>query len=135
MHAKSLQSCLTLCNPLDCNPPGSSVHGTLQARTLEWTAISSSSQEYVKNSYTLVPWWLSGKEPTCQRRRLGLDSWVRKIPWRRKWGNTVSQRNPNTHKRICSVRKETVLVTQECPTLCDPWTAAHQAPQSMGYSR
>ena len=49
--------------------------------------------------------------------------------------NTVSQRNPNTHKRICSVRKETVLVTQECPTLCDPWTAAHQAPLSMGYSR
>ena len=33
---KSLQSCLTLCNPMDCSPPGSSVHGILQARTLEW---------------------------------------------------------------------------------------------------
>ena len=32
--AKSLQSCLTLCNPMDCSPPGSSVHGTLQARIL-----------------------------------------------------------------------------------------------------
>ena len=41
--AKSLQSCLTLCNPMDCNPPGSSVHGILQARTMEWVAISSSS--------------------------------------------------------------------------------------------
>ena len=34
------QSCLTLCNPMDCSPPGSSVHGILQARTLEWVAIS-----------------------------------------------------------------------------------------------
>ena len=35
MHAQSLQSCLTLCNPMDCSPPGSSVHGILQARILE----------------------------------------------------------------------------------------------------
>ena len=41
MHAKSLQSSLTLCNPMDCSPPGSSVHGILQARILEWAAISS----------------------------------------------------------------------------------------------
>ena len=42
MHAKSLQLCPTLCNPMDCSPPGSSVHGILQARILEWVAISSS---------------------------------------------------------------------------------------------
>ena len=36
------QSCLTLCNPMDCSPPGSSVHGILQARILEWVAISFS---------------------------------------------------------------------------------------------
>ena len=36
------QSCLTLCNPVDCSPPGSSVHGILQARMLEWVAISFS---------------------------------------------------------------------------------------------
>ena len=36
------QSCPTLCNPLDCSPPGSSVHGILQERILEWIAISSS---------------------------------------------------------------------------------------------
>ena len=34
------QACLTLCNPIDCSPPGSSVHGILQARILEWVAIS-----------------------------------------------------------------------------------------------
>ena len=33
------QSCLTLCNPMNCNPPGSSIHGILQARILEWVAI------------------------------------------------------------------------------------------------
>ena len=36
------QLCLTLCDPRDCSPPGSSVHGILQVRILEWTAISSS---------------------------------------------------------------------------------------------
>ena len=42
LHAKSLQFCLTLCDPMDCSLPGSSVHGILQARILEWVAISSS---------------------------------------------------------------------------------------------
>ena len=38
--AKSLQSFLTLCDPRDGSPPGSTIHGILQARTLEWVAIS-----------------------------------------------------------------------------------------------
>ena len=41
--AKSLQSCLTLCDPIDGSPPGSPVPGILQARTLEWVAISFSN--------------------------------------------------------------------------------------------
>ena len=41
--AKSLQSCLTLCDPIDGSPPGSSVPGILQARTLEWVAIAFSN--------------------------------------------------------------------------------------------
>ena len=43
--AKSLQSCPTLCNPIDSSPPGSPVPGILQARTLEWVAISISNAE------------------------------------------------------------------------------------------
>ena len=39
VHAKLLQSCPSLCNPVDCRPPGSSVHGILQARILEWVAM------------------------------------------------------------------------------------------------
>ena len=41
------QSCPTLCDPLDCNLPGSSVHGMLQARILEWVALSSSSGSFL----------------------------------------------------------------------------------------
>ena len=41
--AKSLQSCLTLCGPIDGSPPGSAAPGILRARTLEWVAISSSN--------------------------------------------------------------------------------------------
>ena len=41
--AKSLQSCQTLCDPIDGSPPGSPVPGILQARTLEWVAISFSN--------------------------------------------------------------------------------------------
>ena len=39
--AQMLQFCPTLCDPLDCNPPGSSVHGILQTRILEWVAMPS----------------------------------------------------------------------------------------------
>ena len=76
--AKSLQSCPTLCNPIDGSPPGSPVLGILQARTLEWVAISFSS------------------------------AW--------KWKVKV--------KLLSHVR---LLVT--------PWTAAYQAPPSIGFSR
>ena len=41
--ARPLQSCLTLCDPIDGSPPGSAVTGILQARTLEWVAISFSN--------------------------------------------------------------------------------------------
>ena len=43
---KSLQSCLTLCNPMDCSLPGSSAHGIFQARVLEWVAIAFSNRSH-----------------------------------------------------------------------------------------
>ena len=76
--AKSLQSCPTLCDSRDGSPPGSPIPGTLQARTLEWIAISFS------------------------------NAW--------KWKVKV--------KSLSSVR-----------LLATPWTAAYQAPPSMGFSR
>ena len=76
--AKSLQSCPTLCNPIDGSPPGSPVPGILQTRTLEWVAISFSSA---------WKWKVKGK--SLSRVRL----------------------------------------------LATPWTAAYQAPPSVGFSR
>ena len=76
--AKLLQSCPTLCDPIDGSPPGSPVPGILQARTLEWVAVSFS------------------------------NAW--------KWKVKV--------KSLSLVR---LLVT--------PWTAAYQAPRSIGFSR
>ena len=77
-YAKSLQSCPTLCDPIDGSPPGSPVPGILQARTLEWVASSFS------------------------------NAW--------KWKEKV--------KSLSRVR-----------LLATPWTAAYQAPLSMGFSR
>ena len=76
--AKSLQSCPTLCDPIDGSPPGSAVPGILQARTLEWVAISFS------------------------------NAW--------KWKLKVK-----LHSRV--------------RLFSTPWTAAYQAPPSMGFSR
>ena len=47
-HAKSLHSCPTLCDSMDSSPPGSSVHSILQARILEWAAISFSNEREMK---------------------------------------------------------------------------------------
>ena len=54
MCARSLQSCLTLCNPTNCSPPGSSVHGILQARIPEWIAISSSRGSSQPRDWTRI---------------------------------------------------------------------------------
>ena len=56
MCAKLLQLCLTLCDPMDYSPPGASVHGILQARILEWVAISFSNArllEWVATSFSI----------------------------------------------------------------------------------
>ena len=50
----SLQSCLTLCDPMDCSLPGFSVHGILQARILEWVSISSSTGSFQPRDQTYI---------------------------------------------------------------------------------
>ena len=51
----SLQSCPILCDPMDCNPPGSSVHGILQATILEWVAMPSSRGSFWPRNQTHTP--------------------------------------------------------------------------------
>ena len=114
--AKSLQSCLTLCDHIDGSPPGSPAPGILQAKTLEWVAISFSSAwkwkvkvKSLSRVWLLVtPWTAAYQAPPSlgfsrQKYWSGVpllspqehhqsykypDSWVGKMPWRRKWQPT-----------------------------------------------
>ena len=71
------------------------VHGVAKS----WLDLVTEPQQYLPEE---LPWRLSGKESTCQRRRHGFDPLVRKIPWRRKWqptpvflpGKSYRQRSP-----------------------------------------
>ena len=94
------QSCPTLCNPMDCSLPGSSVHGIFQARILEWVAISFSSGSSWPRDQT----WVScvpcnGRQILCQLLHLGISekamaphcstlAW--KIPWTEEPGRLQS---------------------------------------------
>ena len=76
VRAKSFQSCLTLCNPINCSPPNSSVHGILQARILEWVAFSRGSSR--SRDWTLSPMSLAlaGRFFTTSST---WEAWVRKL--------------------------------------------------------
>ena len=76
VYVKVAQSCVTLCDSMDCSLPGSSVHGILQARILE----SFLSPQYLPDPE------IDLESPTricLQSRRPQFDSWFRKISWRR----------------------------------------------------
>ena len=103
--AKSLQLCPTL-----WDPPGSSVHGILRAKTLDWVAMPSSrgSSRPRDRTHICFLYWQAGSLP---RSHQGIH------------GTKI--------KRMISE----VKVTQSCPTLVTPWTVAHKVPLSMGFSR
>ena len=74
MCAKLLQSCPTLCDPMDRSPPGSSVHGILQARTLEWVAMHFSRDlpDPRIEPTSHVSWiWRAGSLPPAALRKPG----------------------------------------------------------------
>ena len=62
-----VQSCLTLCDPMNCSPPGSSVHEILLARTLEWVAISFSRGSFQTQDQTWVS-YIAGRFFTTGHR-------------------------------------------------------------------
>ena len=70
--AKLLLSCLTLCNPIDCSPPASSVHGILQARILEWVAMPSSRRSSQPRDRTRVSYIShTGRQVPYHQHHLG----------------------------------------------------------------
>ena len=109
------QSCLTLCDPMDCSPPGFSVSRILQKHTggvvchfllqgIFPTQGSNLGLLHCRqilyhlshldliNTFVNKPRWHSGQESACQSRRLKrceFDPWARMIPWKRKWQPTL----------------------------------------------
>ena len=83
--AKSLQSCPTLCDPIDSSPPGSPIPGILQARTLEWVSSSLGLHKSLGLWASQVERMV--KNPPANAGDAGdrFTPWVGKIPWRRKW--------------------------------------------------
>ena len=67
------QSCLTLSDPVDCSPPGSSVHGIFQPRVLEWGAIAFSMRRGDSLGKTLMLRKIEGKRRSGQQRIRWLD--------------------------------------------------------------
>ena len=64
------QLCLTLCDPMDCSPPGSSIHGIFQARVLEWGAIAFSTLvvQWIEIHLSVQGTWVQSlvrEDPTC----------------------------------------------------------------------
>ena len=83
--AKSLQSCPTLCNPMDCSLPGSSIHGIFQARVLEWVAIAFSCNCIVIHQFKLTAMGekhhLMRHGDKAQTRLRGLMLWTTALLW------------------------------------------------------
>ena len=100
------QSCPTLCDPMDCSPPGSSVHGILQTRLLEWVAISFSKGSFLPRDRTQVS-HIAGR---C------FNLWA-----------TKEQLNTYLDIVVQSLSCVQFFVT--------PWTAAHQASLSFAISQ
>ena len=86
---------------------------------------------------TILLWWLSGKEPTCQCRRCEFNSWVGKIPWRRKWQpnqcsclwNPMDRRAWGAVVHGVAKNLDVTLVTKQILLL--PWTLVVQSLSHM----
>ena len=76
------QLCPTLCDPMDCSLPGSSVHGIIQARMLEWVAIPFPGD---LPDPGIKPRSLALQAGSLPSEPLGSHPWVRKIPYGREW--------------------------------------------------
>ena len=118
--AKSLQSCPTLCDPIDCSPPGSPVPGILQARTLDWVAISFSNawkwkvkvKSFSRVRLFVTPWTAPYQAPLStgfsrQEYWSGVPS---PSPWSQVEG-AVTAKQRTSHDAKCTRGQEETLNT------------------------
>ena len=133
------QSCPTFCYPRDCSPPGSSVHGFLQARTVEWVAIAFSRGSSRPTNRTQVS-CIEGRSPALPVDSLPTEL-QGKSPHRLEYSLIFEiSESRGTSVMLCASVFTAAAAKSlwSCPTLCDRTfcrTVAHQAPLSMGFSR
>ena len=107
MHAKLLQSCPTLCDPMDSSPPGSYVHRILQARILEWVAISFSRYEvwppenFKLQNEALTGYWDLKSKSTQDNLKFFTETWLS--------GTNLGSKDTNMNKNVASVFKEQMI--------------------------
>ena len=126
MLAKSLQLCLTLCNPVDCSPPCSSVLGILQARILEWISMLSSRGSSWPRDRTRISYVSCIPCRCCCWVASVVSDSVR--PQRRQptrfphpWDSPGKNTGVGCHFLLqCMKVKSKSEVAQSCPTLSDP---------------
>ena len=121
--AKSLQSCPTLCDPIDGSQPGSSVPGILQARIQEWGAISFSNACMHAKSLQSCPTLCNPMDSSPPGSPVPGILQARTLEW-----VAISFSNAWNWK----VKVKSFSCVRPSAT---PWTAAFQAPPSMGFSR
>ena len=122
-----------LCNPLDCSPPDSSVHGISQARILEWVAISFSRGSSWPRDWTHVSWKPSAlKGDSLPLSHQGsIYIYIYTHTHTHTYIYTHTERDIYMRVHIYSEVKSLIHVRP----FATPWIVAHQAPRSMGYSR
>ena len=98
------QSCLTLRDPMDCSPPGSSIHGSFQARVLEWGAIAFSMLRTGQVQMSLTSKWIS-----CGTFMIDYDSVIKKKLWTMAPATTwIDLKGENDYKEVMRVFAEAV---------------------------
>ena len=128
--AKLLQSCLTLCDPIDSSLPGYSVPRTLQARTLECVAISfSDAWKWKVKVNSLIPVWIYATSWTAAYQAPPSMVFSRQEHW------NVLPFPSLMHESEKWKWKMKVKSLIPVWLFAIPWTAAYQAPLSMGFSR
>ena len=114
------QSCLTLCDPMDCSPPGSFVHGTLQARILEWVAISFSLSMYVDCNLQVIM-QLSDLNLTAKGWQVLRVTFIRDRPCTRHSAKCFSHIHPVKH-HFHYIDKVTVTKAYHTMLPCKSWS-------------
>ena len=103
------QSCLTLCDPMDCCPPGSSGHGIFQARILKWVAISySRGSSWARGRISCIGRWTHYHCTTWEAQRSN------------RWCKFLFPKNPVSPSSYTYFAAAAAESLQSCPTLWDP---------------